>query len=333
MYVCRRGVVEMFKIFVTSKISDSALNILKSVGEVEVWEKEETLNGPALLEKIKDQDAVLSMVNNFITDDILQQASKLKVIGNCGVGYNNIDIASAEKRGIVVTNTPDVLNDATADLTWALILGIARRIVEADHFVREGKFTGWLPHLFIGNMVYGKKLGIIGMGRIGSAVCQRAKGFNMKVYYYNRNPLSKEKEQEYNAQYVDLETLLKECDYITIHAPLNEESYHLIGREELHLMKKDAYLINTSRGPLIDEQALYEHLKEGKIAGAALDVYEHEPKIVEGLLALDNVILLPHIGSATYETRTRMVELAANNIANVLSGKEPITPVTKGLKI
>lgn len=323
----------MFKIFVTSKISDSALNILKSVGEVEVWEKEETLNGPALLEKIKDQDAVLSMVNNFITDDILQQASKLKVIGNCGVGYNNIDIASAEKRGIVVTNTPDVLNDATADLTWALILGIARRIVEADHFVREGKFTGWLPHLFIGNMVYGKKLGIIGMGRIGSAVCQRAKGFNMKVYYYNRNPLPKEKEQEYNAQYVDLETLLKECDYITIHAPLNEESYHLIGREELHLMKKDAYLINTSRGPLIDEQALYEHLKEGKIAGAALDVYEHEPKIVEGLLALDNVILLPHIGSATYETRTKMAELAANNIANVLSGKEPITPVTKGLKI
>lgn len=323
----------MFKIFVTSKISDSALNILKSVGEVEVWEKEETLNGPALLDKIKDQDAVLSMVNNFITDDILQQASKLKVIGNCGVGYNNIDIASAEKRGIVVTNTPDVLNDATADLTWALILGIARRIVEADHFVREGKFTGWLPHLFIGNMVYGKKLGIIGMGRIGSAVCQRAKGFNMKVYYYNRNPLPKEKEQEYNAQYVDLETLLKECDYITIHAPLNEESYHLIGREELHLMKKDAYLINTSRGPLIDEQALYEHLKEGKIAGAALDVYEHEPKIVEGLLALDNVILLPHIGSATYETRTKMAELAANNIANVLSGKEPITPVTKGLKI
>lgn len=323
----------MFKIFVTSKISDSALNILKSVGKVEVWEKEETLNGPALLEKIKDQDAVLSMVNNFITDDILQQASKLKVIGNCGVGYNNIDIASAEKRGIVVTNTPDVLNDATADLTWALILGIARRIVEADHFVREGKFTGWLPHLFIGNMVYGKKLGIIGMGRIGSAVCQRAKGFNMKVYYYNRNPLPKEKEQEYNAQYVDLETLLKECDYITIHAPLNEESYHLIGREELHLMKKDAYLINTSRGPIIDEQALYEHLKEGKIAGAALDVYEHEPKIVEGLLALDNVILLPHIGSATYETRTKMAELAANNIANVLSGKEPITPVTKGLEI
>lgn len=323
----------MFKIFVTSKISDSALNILKSVGEVEVWEKEETLNGPALLDKIKNQDAVLSMVNNFITDDILQQASKLKVIGNCGVGYNNIDIASAEKRGIVVTNTPDVLNDATADLTWALILGIARRIVEADHFVREGKFTGWLPHLFIGNMVYGKKLGIIGMGRIGAAVCQRAKGFNMKVYYYNRNPLPKEKEQEYNAQYVDLETLLKECDYITIHAPLNEESYHLIGREELHLMKKDAYLINTSRGPLIDEQALYEHLKEGKIAGAALDVYEHEPKIVEGLLALDNVILLPHIGSATYETRTKMAELAANNIANVLSGKEPITPVTKGLEI
>nr|MBO2506851.1 D-glycerate dehydrogenase [Bacilli bacterium] len=318
------------KIFVTSKISDSALNILKSVGEVEVWEKEETLNGQALLDKIQDHDAVLTMVNNFITDDILQNAPKLKVIGNCGVGYNNIDIASAEKHGVIVTNTPDVLNDATADLTWALILGIARRIVEADKFVREGKFTGWLPHLFIGNLVYGKKLGIIGLGRIGTAVCERAKGFNMDVYYYNRNRLPIEKEQALNATYADLDRLLRECDYITIHAPLNEESHHLIGRDELNLMKQDAYLINTSRGPLVDEQALYEHLKAGKIAGAALDVYEHEPKIVEGLLELDNVILLPHIGSATLETRAQMAELAAKNIANVLTGKEPITPVTKG---
>lgn len=320
----------MVKIFVTSKISDSALNILKSVGEVEVWEKEETLNGQALLDKIQDHDAVLTMVNNFITDDILQNAPKLKVIGNCGVGYNNIDIASAEKHGVIVTNTPDVLNDATADLTWALILGIARRIVEADKFVREGKFTGWLPHLFIGNLVYGKKLGIIGLGRIGTAVCERAKGFNMDVYYYNRNRLPIEKEQALNATYADLDRLLRECDYITIHAPLNEESHHLIGRDELNLMKQDAYLINTSRGPLVDEQALYEHLKAGKIAGAVLDVYEHEPKIVEGLLELDNVILLPHIGSATLETRAQMAELAAKNIANVLTGKEPITPVTKG---
>ncbi|MFC5559852.1 2-hydroxyacid dehydrogenase [Ureibacillus thermophilus] len=320
----------MYKIFVTSKVSDSALNILKSVGEVEVWEKEETLNGKTLLEKIKEKDAVLTMVNNFVTDDIIQQAPKLKVIGNCGVGYNNIDIASAEKHGVIVTNTPDVLNDATADLTWAMILGIARRIVEADKFVREGKFTGWLPHLFIGNMVYGKKLGIIGLGRIGRAVCKRAKGFKMEVYYYNRNPLPKAQEEALNATYKNLEDLLRECDYITIHAPLNEDSHHLIGRDELNLMKKDAYLINTSRGPLIDEQALYEHLKDGKIAGAALDVYEHEPEIVEGLLGLDNVILLPHIGSATYETRTNMAELAAKNIANVLSGKEPLTPVTKG---
>ncbi|QBK25977.1 2-hydroxyacid dehydrogenase [Ureibacillus thermophilus] len=320
----------MYKIFVTSKVSDSALNILKSVGEVEVWEKEETLNGKTLLEKIKEKDAVLTMVNNFVTDDIIQQAPKLKVIGNCGVGYNNIDIASAEKHGVIVTNTPDVLNDATADLTWAMILGIARRIVEADKFVREGKFTGWLPHLFIGNMVYGKKLGIIGLGRIGRAVCKRAKGFKMEVYYYNRNPLPKAQEEALNATYKNLEDLLRECDYITIHAPLNEDSHHLIGRDELNLMKKDAYLINTSRGPLIDEQALYEHLKDGKIAGAALDVYEHEPEIVEGLLGLDNVMLLPHIGSATYETRTNMAELAAKNIANVLSGKEPLTPVTKG---
>jgi glyoxylate reductase len=184
--------------------------------------------------------------------------------------------------------------------------------------------------LFIGNLVYGKKLGIIGLGRIGTAVCERAKGFNMDVYYYNRNRLPIEKEQALNATYADLDRLLRECDYITIHAPLNEESHHLIGRDELNLMKQDAYLINTSRGPLVDEQALYEHLKAGKIAGAALDVYEHEPKIVEGLLELDNVILLPHIGSATLETRAQMAELAAKNIANVLTGKEPITPVTKG---
>ncbi|MED3662346.1 D-glycerate dehydrogenase [Ureibacillus sp. FSL K6-8385] len=319
----------MAKIFVTSKISESALDLLKSVGEVEVWESEETLNGDALFEKMKDKDAVLTMVNNFVTDDMISRASNLKIIGNCGVGYNNIDIESAEKHGVIVTNTPDVLNDATADLTWALILGIARRIVEADKFVREGKFKGWLPHLFIGNMVYGKKLGIIGMGRIGTAVCERAKGFHMEVYYYNRRRLPNEKEEALNARYMDLESLLRECDYITIHAPLNEDSYHLIGRDELNLMKKDAYLINTSRGPLIDEQALYEHLKAGKIAGAALDVYEHEPEIVEGMTELDNVILLPHIGSATYETRTKMAELAANNIANVLSGKAPITPVTK----
>lgn len=320
----------MFNIFVTSKIAESALEMLQSIGNVEVWDKEETLNGQALFDKVKDCDAVLTMVNNYVTDEILSNASKLKIVGNCGVGFNNIDIASAERNGIVVTNTPDVLTEATADLTWALILGIARRVVEGDTFVREGKFTGWLPHLFIGNMVYGKKLGIIGMGRIGTAVAKRAQGFNMEVYYHNRNQLSKEVEQDLQVQYMEKEQLIRECDYITIHAPLTEETYHIIGQDELQLMKKDAYLINTSRGPLVDEQALFEYLKTGKIAGAALDVYEHEPKIVEGLLQLNNTILLPHIGSATYETRTQMAELAAANIVNVLTGKKPITPVTKG---
>lgn len=320
----------MFNIFVTSQIAESALKILQSIGNVEVWEREETLNGQALLDKVKNQDAILTMVNNNVTDEILKNSPNLKIVANCGVGFNNIDIAAAERHGIVVTNTPDVLTEATADLTWALILGIARRVVEGDTFVREGKFTGWLPHLFIGNMVYGKKLGIIGMGRIGSAVAERALGFHMEVVYFNRNRLSKERERELQVQYMDKEQLLRESDFITIHAPLTEETYHLIGRDELKLMKKDAYLINTSRGPLVDEMALYEHLKSGNIAGAALDVYEHEPKIVDGLLQLKNTILLPHIGSATHETRTQMAELAAKNIVNVLTGKNPMTPVTKG---
>lgn len=320
----------MFNIFVTSRIADSALKMLQEIGNVVVWEREKTLNGQALLNKVKDKDAVLTMVNNNVTDEILKNSPNLKIVANCGVGFNNIDIAAAERHGIVVTNTPDVLTEATADLTWALILGIARRVVEGDTFVREGKFTGWLPHLFIGNMVYGKKLGIIGMGRIGSAVAERALGFHMEVVYFNRNRLSKERERELQVQYMDKEQLLRESDFITIHAPLTEETYHLIGRDELKLMKKDAYLINTSRGPLVDEMALYEHLKSGNIAGAALDVYEHEPKIVDGLLQLKNTILLPHIGSATHETRTQMAELAAKNIVNVLTGKNPMTPVTKG---
>lgn len=320
----------MFNIFVTSRIADSALKMLQEIGNVVVWEREKTLNGQALLNKVKDKDAILTMVNNNVTDEILKNSPNLKIVANCGVGFNNIDIAAAERHGIVVTNTPDVLTEATADLTWALILGIARRVVEGDTFVREGKFTGWLPHLFIGNMVYGKKLGIIGMGRIGSAVAERALGFHMEVVYFNRNRLSKERERELQVQYMDKEQLLRESDFITIHAPLTEETYHLIGRDELKLMKKDAYLINTSRGPLVDEMALYEHLKSGNIAGAALDVYEHEPKIVDGLLQLKNTILLPHIGSATHETRTQMAELAAKNIVNVLTGKNPMTPVTKG---
>ncbi|NLY80865.1 MAG: D-glycerate dehydrogenase [Lysinibacillus sp.] len=320
----------MFNIFVTSRIADSALKMLQEIGNVVVWEREKTLNGQALLNKVKDKDAILTMVNNNVTDEILKNSPNLKIVANCGVGFNNIDIAAAERHGFVVTNTPDVLTEATADLTWALILGIARRVVEGDTFVREGKFTGWLPHLFIGNMVYGKKLGIIGMGRIGSAVAERALGFHMEVVYFNRNRLSKERERELQVQYMDKEQLLRESDFITIHAPLTEETYHLIGRDELKLMKKDAYLINTSRGPLVDEMALYEHLKSGNIAGAALDVYEHEPKIVDGLLQLKNTILLPHIGSATHETRTQMAELAAKNIVNVLTGKNPMTPVTKG---
>lgn len=320
----------MFDVLVTSRIAESALDKLKEIANVEVWEQEEMLNGELLIEKLQGKDAVLSMVVNEITDEVIQSAKDLKVIANCAVGFNNIDVTSAEQNGVIVTNTPDVLTDATADLTWALILGITRRVVEGDRFVREGHFTGWLPHLFIGNMVYGKKLGILGMGRIGEAVAKRAQGFDMDVFYYKRNPLSVEEEMKLNVHYLEKEDMLRNCDIISINAPLTEETFHLIGQKELNLMKEDAYLINTSRGALIDEEALYHHLKERKIKGAALDVYEKEPQIVEGLKALDNTILLPHIGSATIETRTKMAELAVENIIQVLQGFAPITPVTKG---
>lgn len=321
---------QLFNVLVTSQIAESALDKLKQIANVEVWEQEEMLNGERLKEMIQGKDAVLSTVVNEMKDEIIRSANQLKIIANCAVGFNNIDVASAEKNGIVVTNTPDVLTDATADLTWALILGITRKVVEGDRFVREGNFTGWLPHLFIGNMVYGKKLGILGMGRIGEAVAKRAQGFDMDVFYYKRNPLSLDEEQKLNVHYLEKEDILRHCDIISVNAPLTEETYHMIGQKELNLMKEDAYLINTSRGALVDEEALYAHLKEGKIKGAALDVYEKEPHIVEGLLSLNNTILLPHIGSATIETRTKMAELAVENIMNVLQGFAPITPVTKG---
>ena len=250
-------------------------------------------------------------------------APALKVIANYGVGFEHIDLDAATRRGIPVTNTPGVLTETTADLAFALILATARRVVAGDQRVRQGKFQYWAPLLFLGQEVNGKTLGIIGMGRIGKAVARRAAGFGMKLLYHSRTRLSPLEEQELGASLQPLETLLREADFVTLHVPLTPHTRHLIGSRELELMKDSAFLINTARGPVVDEAALVAALRQGQIRGAGLDVYEKEPELSPGLADLENVVLLPHLGSATVETRTRMAVMAAENLLAGLRGDPP----------
>ncbi|MBM3302591.1 MAG: D-glycerate dehydrogenase, partial [Deltaproteobacteria bacterium] len=241
----------------------------------------------------------------------------------CAVGYDNIDLAAATARGIWVSNTPDVLTPATADITFALILAVARRVVEGDSMVRGGRFGPWTPRGFLGSEVSGKTVGIIGLGRIGKAVARRARGFNMDILYHNRRRIPESEEQDLGVTYHDLDTLLSRSDFVSLHVSLHEQSRHLIGPRELSLMKPTAYLINVSRGAVVDEEALVQALQAGTIAGAGLDVYENEPELTPGLTALNNVVLLPHIGSATIETRTKMAMLAVENLLSGLRGDLP----------
>jgi glyoxylate reductase len=276
-----------------------------------------------LLDKVKDKEGILPLLTAPIDRDVMDAAPMLKIIANCAVGYDNIDIEYARMRGIMVTNTPGVLTETTADLSWALIFSVARRIPQADAFARAKKYLGWELDLFLGKEITGKCLGIIGMGRIGKAMAQRAKGFRMKIVYADPKELPKEDQKKYNASCVPLDELLRTADIVSIHTSLNPQTFHLISREKLGLMKKGAILVNVSRGPVVDELALAEALEEGQIWGAGLDVYEREPDIEERLLSLDNVVLLPHIGSATYETRLKMALMAAKNLVQGLSGQKP----------
>jgi len=276
-----------------------------------------------LLSRIGDRDGLLCMITDAVDEELLGRAPRLKMIANMGVGYNHIDIAAATRRGIPVSNTPGVLTDATADLAFTLILAVARRVVEGDRRVREGKFKLWAPFLFLGREVSGKTLGIVGFGRIGRAVARRAAGFGMRVLYHNRSRLTPAEERESPAEYADLNTLLAQADFVSLHVPLSGETRHLIGAEELSRMKPTAYLINTARGPVVDEVALLATLQRGMIAGAGLDVYENEPALTPGLADLPNVVLLPHVGSATLETRTAMAAMAARNLIAGLDGQRP----------
>jgi glyoxylate reductase len=282
-----------------------------------------SLTPEELKQKVLGSDAIISYLTDRIDQDIIARGTKLKIIANYGAGFNNVDVTYASERGIWVTNTPNVLHETTADLTWAMILGTARRVVTADRYVREGKFQGWGAKLFLGGDVYEKTLGIIGLGEIGRSVARRAIGFNMRTLYHQRNRLPKKEEQELNVEYVTFEKVLRESDFLTLHVPLTEATEYLIGNDEIALMKKTAYLIHTARGKVIDDYALVAALKEGRLAGAALDVYENEPEITEGMSELTNLMLLPHIGSASFETRDKMALLVADNIIDALSGKTP----------
>ena len=306
---------------VTNIFPQVALDKLSSECDLKI--NRTSLTKEELKQKVSGSDAVISYLTDRIDQDIIDRGTKLKIIANYGAGFNNIDVTYASERGIWVTNTPNVLHETTADLTWAMILGAARRIIPADRYTREGKFQGWGAQLFLGGDVYEKTLGIIGLGEIGRSVARRAIGFNMRTLYHQRNRLPKEEEKKLNVEHVTFEQILRESDFLTLHVPLTEETEYMIGNDEIALMKKTAYLIHTARGKVIDDYALVAALREGRLAGAALDVYEDEPELTEGMRELDNLMILPHIGSASFETRDKMALLVADNILDALEGKTP----------
>jgi glyoxylate reductase len=303
------------KVYVTRELPERGLKTIKERFDAEVWPEYAPPPKKTIIEKAKDVDALATLLSDKIDAEVFDAAPKLKMIAQLAVGFDNVDVQEATKRGIYVSNTPEVLTDTTADFAWTLLMALARRVVEADKYVRMGKWkVGWHPAMLQGRDVYGATMGIVGAGRIGYAVAKRATGFSMKILFYDVIPRP-EMEKDFGAKKVDLDELLKQSDFVSVHVPLMKETHHLINAEKLRLMKKTAYLINNSRGPVVDEKALYEALNEGRIAGAGLDVFEQEPtSLANPLLKLDNVVVAPHISSASYETRSKMAEMVADNL-------------------
>ncbi|HEX7279768.1 MAG TPA: D-glycerate dehydrogenase [Solirubrobacterales bacterium] len=313
---------------VTNRIPESAIELLREAGEVRLDERETAIPRRDLLELVAGADAVLTLLHDRVDAELLEAAGpQLRCVANVAVGYDNVDLAAAAERGVVVTNTPGVLDDATADLTWALLLAATRRLAEGDRLVRSGRGWSWGMHFMLGSSLRGKLLGIVGLGGIGRRVAERGRAFGMEIAYHQRHPAPAEVEAALGAERMPLERLLAEADVLSLHCPLTPETHHLIGAGELEAMKPSAVLVNAARGPVVDERALAEALASGQIAAAGLDVYEQEPRVEPRLLALDNVVLAPHLGSATVETRTAMAELAARNAISVLGGQGPLTPV------
>ncbi|PEM41624.1 NAD(P)-dependent oxidoreductase [Bacillus pseudomycoides] len=317
----------MAKILVAGNIPEIGLQLLQN-HEIEMYDKEELISTEELAKRVKDKDALLSLLSTKVTKEVIDAASNLKIIANYGTGYDNIAYKYAAEKGVVVTNTPKVSTEATAELTFAILLAAARRIPEGDTLCRTVGFNGWAPLFFLGREVYGKTIGIIGLGEIGKAVAKRAKAFGMNVMYTGPNR-KYETESEIEATYVTLEELLQTADFITINCAYNPSLHHMINEEQFKMMKKTAYIINAARGPIMNELALAHALETNEIEGAALDVFEFEPKITERLKGLKNIVLTPHVGNATFETRDAMAEMAVRNILAVLEGEEPLTPVNQ----
>ncbi len=311
------------RVLVTRKLPDKAMRLLYETCEVELNPYDRVMTEDEIIQGVSDKQGLLCLLTDTVNAAIMDAGKNLEIISNYAVGFNNIDVKAATERRILVTNTPGVLTETTADLAWALLMATARRIVEADGFMRRCDYKGWGPMLLLGGDVYGKTLGLVGMGRIGCAMARRAIGFNMRVLYYDVNRLSEDEERDLNLEHADFDEVLKESDFVSLHVPLVPSTKHLIGARELSLMKPTSYLINTSRGPVVDEKALVEALRSRRIAGAGLDVYENEPMMAPGLAQLDNAVLLPHIASASVDTRTKMGTMAVSNLIAGLAGKLP----------
>ena len=315
------------RILVSQALPTEALRSAQTRADMDVHDGNTPMPKAELKRRLQDRGGLVCLVTDSIDEDLLGSCPDLRVVANVAVGFNNVDVAAATRRGVVVTNTPDVLTDTTADFAWALLMATARRVIEADRFVREGRFTQWEYMRLLGGDIHGKTLGIVGFGRIGRAMGRRALGFGMRVLYQDAVAADLPTERGLNATRVDLSTLLRESDFVTVHTPLSPETHHLIDRAALQAMKGTAYLVNASRGPVVDEAALVQALREGWIAGAGLDVFEDEPTVHPDLLGLPNVVLSPHIASASHDTRLKMATLAIDNCLAVLEGRTPPTPV------
>ena len=314
-------------VFVTRPLPAPGIDLLVELGfEVRANDEDRPLQRAELIAGVEGADALLCMLSDRIDEEVLDAAPLLRVVSNYAVGFDNIDVAAARQRGIEVTTTQGVLTDATADLAWALLLSAARNLGAGERLVRAGEWTGWAPTQLLGEPLRHQTLGIVGMGAIGQAVARRAQGFGMNVVYFNRKQVSPEIETSLGAEFVSLDDLLRRSDFISLHAPLNDQSRHMFDARAFRLMKSTAVLVNTGRGALIDEAELVNVLRERQIAAAGLDVYEFEPKITEGLLTLDNVVLAPHLGSASTLARGDMVRLCCENIVEVLAGRPAVTP-------
>jgi glyoxylate reductase len=314
-------------ILISRILPEEAVARARSRALVDLHEGDKPLGQTELVTRLKGRQGLVCLITDAIDARLLAACPDLKVVANVAVGFNNIDVAEATKRGVVITNTPDVLTETTADFAWTLLMATARRVVEADRYVREGKFTQWEFMLLLGGDIHGKTLGIIGFGRIGRAMARRARGFDMRVIYQDAVAADPATERELRATRTDTATLLRESDFVTLHTPLLPETQHLINAQSLKTMKKTAYLVNASRGPVVDEAALAQALKEGWIAGAGIDVFEREPEVHPALMGLPNAVLAPHIASASSDTRLKMANLAVDNCLAVLEGKTPPTPV------